>query len=212
MKASKAEIEIHFLVSSGDSLALTKLYDEYGDRIVSLLGTRYPGVARQDDAQLYDAVNQAFFGYHRNPGTFDPEKNTLQRFLEIAAERDLKNILEKEARQGKKKNLPDDVELEEKFWNSIVKEQVEPESQMIAKETIGLLDSELAVHFESAEDRIMAAMIIAGERETSAYAAVMQINELTKAEQMEHVKRAKDRIKRVLERKDVEGKIKQLLK
>jgi len=48
MKASKAEIEIHFLVSSGDSLALTKLYDEYGDRIVSLLGTRYPGVARQD--------------------------------------------------------------------------------------------------------------------------------------------------------------------
>ena len=212
MKASKVELELHALVTNGDRLALTKLYDLCGERIINLLGARYPGVARQDDAQLYDAVNQAFFGYHRNPSTFDPERNTLQRFLEIAAERDLQNILEKEARHGKKKNLPGDVELEEKFWNSIVNEQQEPENQLIAKETIALIDSELAVHFESSEDRVMASMIISGERETKAYAAVLQINELTVEEQKNEVKRAKDRIKKVLERKEVEDKIKRFLK
>jgi len=212
MKASKVELELHALVSSGDSLALTKLYDAYGERIIVLLGARYPKVANKDDAQIYDSVNQAFFGYHRNPGTFDPEKSTLKRFLEIAAERDLKNILEKEAKQGKKKNLPEDVELEEKFWNSVVQEQEEPENQLIAKETTTLIDLELTVHFESAEDRIIAAMIISGERQTSAYAAVLQITELTTAEQTGEVKRAKDRIKKVLERKDVENKIKKILK
>ncbi|WDF54336.1 hypothetical protein [Mucilaginibacter sp. KACC 22063] len=212
MKASKIELDLHILVSNGDSLALTKLYDLCGDHIINLLSARYPGVAKQDDAQLYDAVNQAFFGYHRNPGTFDPEKSTLQRFLEIAAERDLKNILEKEARHGKKKNLPDDVELEEKFWNSIVKEQQQPENLLIKKETINLIDLELANHFDSTTDRVLASMIIAGERETRAYAAVLQISELTAAEQQDEVKRVKDRIKKVLERKDVEDKIKQFLK
>jgi hypothetical protein len=212
MKASLVELSLHSLILEGDSLALSKLYDKYGDRVTALLSARYPKIATKDEALIFAAVNEAFFGYHRNPTTFDPEKNTLQRFLEVAAERDLINILSKEAKQGKKENLPDDVELEVNFWNSIKKDQHGPENEMIAKETFELVAKEIANHFTSVTDRAMAVMIISGERETSAYVDVLQIQELTPQEQKNKVKKVKDRIKKVLDRKDVEDKIKDLLK
>jgi len=212
MKASPAEVGLHALILAGDSLALSKLYDSCGERIVGLLSSRYRQTAAKDEALILAAVNEAFFGYHKNPATFDPEKGTLQRFLEVAAERDLLNLLAKEAKQGEKQNLPDDVELEVNFWNSIKKDQDGPENQMIAKETMDMVATELCVHFPSAADRALAVMVLAGERETSAYADVLQIRNLTQQEQKDEVKRVKDRIKKVLERKDVVVKIKDLLK
>jgi len=213
MRASQVEYELHTLILAGDSLALAKLYDDvYGELVVDILASRYPKVAAKDETLILAAVNEAFFGYYRNPATFDPDKSTLQRFLEVAAERDLQNILAKEAKHGIKKNLPEDVELETIFWNSIKKEQDGPEYQIIAKQTIGLVKTALAGHFDRSEDRIVAAMIIAGERETNAYSAVLQIDDLTQEEQMDEVKRVKDRIKKVLDRKGVVDKIKNLLK
>src|SRR5689334_2057725 len=115
-------IELHQLILKGDDLALSKLFDLYGGSVARKLKNWYQSTANADAALIYEAVNEAFLGYFRNPYTFDSRISTLERFLEVAAERDLKNILVREKKHLALKKTPIDVELHEKLWNSIAKE------------------------------------------------------------------------------------------
>ncbi|MXV14341.1 hypothetical protein [Hufsiella ginkgonis] len=212
MKATQTEIEYHLLIQSQDSLALSKLYDKYGELIMGKLSRHYPKIAMKDESVILDAVNQAFFGYYKNPTTFNPQLSSLHRFLEIAAERDLKNIIQKEAKHNNKQNLPEDVELENNFWNRIQKQEEDGESKLIFKETAHLLEVILAEHFDESADRDIAKMILAGERETKPYAQVLKLSDEPTDIQKAEVKRAKDRIKKVLERNNITAKIKEIIR
>lgn len=211
MIANDVGLELHSLVKGRDDLAFAKLYDYYGAAIATALQRWYPKIARNDDAFVLEAVNEAFLGYYKNPETFDPNKNTLQRFLEIAAERDLINILEREKKHAGKENLPENVELEEKFWNSIKRNTQSTDEGVIEQETMDLIDKELSSHFFCDSDIILVKMILQGVRETDAFSEVLQIQELSKEEQKKEVKRTKDRIIKVMERNQVVLKIKNLL-
>jgi|ERR1051326_8555567 hypothetical protein len=203
--------ELHQLILKGDGLALSKLYDLYGAEVIRKLKGWYRKLAKTDTALFVEAVNEAFLGYYRNPFTFDPNKNTLLRFLEIAAERDLKNILVREKKHLETQKVPDNVELEEKFWNSISKNAKMPDGQLIFNESMALINKELANHFDNDLDLKLAKLVIAGERETDVFSGVLEIEELEIAEQRSEVKKNKDRIKKVLERNGVEEKLKKLL-
>ncbi len=76
---------------------------------------------------------------------------------------------------------------------------------MIDKEGDGILNTELKKHSDSDRDIEMANLILARERDTSVYAGVLAITHLNFDEQQQEVKRNKDRIKKVLDRK-IKGK------
>lgn len=211
MKATYLELELHSLIMAGDDLALAKLYDHHGESIFTALCRWYPKIAQKDKAFLLEAVNEAFWGYYKNPQTFDPDKNTLQRFLEIAAERDLINLLQREKRYFEKSNLPEDVELEEKFWNSIKRDTQATDGRIIEREIMHLIDKELSTHFLNETDITLAKMVFQGIRETDAFVEVLQIQGLKKEEQRREVKRHKDRIIKVIERNQIKSKLKSLL-
>lgn len=205
------ELELHRAVMDKDDLALAKIFGLYSDHLIACLKRWFPKPARQDEALVLEAVNEAFWGYYKNPVTFNPKKNTLERFLEIAADRDMRNILQREKKHFKKRNLPQDVELEEKFWNSVKKDEGSPDEQLIHNQSIEILHKELSNYFTNELDVRLAKLIIAGERETSTFSELLKIEELTIEKQRIEVKKHKDRIKKVLERNQIESKLKNLL-
>ena len=212
MKATLIELDHHKAVLDKDDLALSKLYDLYGDKIIRTLKRWYRTVAKRDEALIFEAVNEAFYGYFNNPSTFNPQQNTLQRFLEIAADRDLKNLLSKEKKHLLRKDLPEDVELEEKFWNSIAKSDNSADATIITDEMMQAVQQLLAIYFLTDTDILLAKMVLSKDRETELYIKVLQIEQLTIGEQRKEVKKTKDRIKKVLERNDIESRIKNLLR
>ncbi|HLG40901.1 MAG TPA: hypothetical protein VI461_14575 [Chitinophagaceae bacterium] len=202
--------ELHQLILKQDDIALSKLFDLYSESIARKLKGWYRKVAKMDVALIYEAVSEAFLGYFHNPLTFNPNISSLHRFLEVAAERDLKNILVRENKHMEAQKAPNDVELHELFWNSISTDIKKPDEKLVFSEAMELVEKELATYFETETDIRLAKLVIAGERETEIYSAVLEIEELDIEEQRAEVKRNKDRIKKVLKRNGVEEKLKQI--
>lgn len=210
--ASEKEREIHQLILKGDDLALSMLYELYGESVVAKLKSLYRQIGRTDDAIIFEAVNEAFFGYYKRPMTFDPGKNTLRRFLEIAAERDLKNLLEKnKTRSHGKEKLLKDVELDAKSGNRPTEEERNPEFQVIYDHSMTEIEKELRTHFNTDEDVELAKLVLSKVRETEKYASILGIDELPDKEKRTIVKKNKDRIKAVIDRKNIEEAIKKLI-
>ncbi|MBU5819116.1 sigma-70 family RNA polymerase sigma factor, partial [Acinetobacter baumannii] len=145
-------LALHQLIQSGDTLALAKLYDKYGENIVNVLRIDFADVANQDDSYLFEAVNEAFMGYYTNPHTFDPTQKTLKNFLILAAKRDLQNIIEKNKKHKGKLNLSTNVEVEENSWNKSENNTHLPDAEIIENESIGLVNKELSKHFNRESD------------------------------------------------------------
>jgi hypothetical protein len=211
MKATDKELEQHALIISRNDFALAKLFDELGDHIVAALKKWYEKVANMDEGLILEAVNEAFWGYYKNPETFNPNQNTLLRFLEIAAERDLKNILEREKKHLKKINIPENVELEENYWNSITRVNQSTDGSLIEEEALKQVKAELSKHFKTEIDIELAKHILFGERQTEVFSKLLNIETLDVNDQKKQVKKHKDRIKAILTRHEVEAKIKRIL-
>jgi len=204
-------LELHQLILIGDDIALSKLYDLYGEEIAKKLKTWYSLAARIDVSLIYTAVNEAFWGYFRNPLTFNPEKSNLLRFLEIAAERDLQNILAKEEKYLIAKKAPADVELEEIFWNSLIQDHTSADGELIINEMMAQVNGILGNYFRTDQDIKLAKLVISQERETKYFALILQIEDWSNEEQKMEVKRHKDRIKKTLERHLVIEQLKRLI-
>lgn len=208
-KATDPERELHSLIIEGDDLALSKLYELHGDSVIRSLKLWYKSI--KDEALIFQAVNEAFLGYYKNPKTYNPELNTLQRFLEIAADRDLKNILQKEKKLKNNENIVEGVELVPKSRNSIIKDENETDDQLILDQSMSEVNKELSKYFKTDSDVSMAKLILSSERSTKVFAKTLKIEHLSFEEQKVLVKKNKDRIKKVLERNQVEARVKALL-
>lgn len=213
MKAKGAtikELELHNSIVSGSDIALSRLYELYGEVIIKYLKRKFNKIARTDDSPILEAVNQTFLDYFQNPTGYNPAIIPLQKYLEMAAKMDLLNILEKDKRYSKKKELPADVELQEKFWNNTIETTETIDGEIIQTEIMNRIDQELAKHFNSDEDRLMAKLILAKERKTEVFAEILGIKNTDSDIQKTEVKKNKDRIKKVIERNELEKRIKAL--
>jgi hypothetical protein len=211
-KALQIDIDLHKLILAKDDLALVKLFDRYGESVITKLKQWYPETAYKDHNLILGAVNEAFFGYYQNATSFNPALNSLQRFLEIAAERDLINFLKKEKKHYTKRiNNPNSVELQEQIWNSAIDEGENPEYRLIQNEVLDKVQRLLKGYFSNSNDLELAKMILMNERKTEVFAEMLQLTEKEKTEQEKIVKRHKDRIKKILQRNDIEEKLKRLL-
>ena len=211
MKASLIEWELHNAVLEKKDIALSKLNTMYALQIIQILKCKYQAAAKRDEVYMFEAVNEALRGYYNNPGTFNPEKYKLFSFLLVAADRDLQNILLREKKHLNRKDLPEDVELQENFWNTSIKPHGSADDTIQIEETMAIIHNFLESLFPNERDIILVYMILAGERETESYSEVLEIEELTKSEQRTEVNRHKDRIKKMLERNDAENRIKSLI-
>lgn len=197
MPATPEESELHKLIINGDEIAFSKLYSLYSEDIFVSLKNLYPGIAQKDDALIMEAVSDGFLGYYRNAKTFNPKVTALKRFLHIACERDLINILDKEARKTKKMKI---VEVGEHFWTQKESGQENPETILIQNESEQVEIDDLRSLLKSEIDIELAILIRRKERKTEMFSKILKIDTLPTSEQQKIVKQNKDRIKAILKR------------
>jgi hypothetical protein len=208
-QASPDEIELHKLIRSGDDLAFAKLCDKYLESTIKKVRNFNWQIHLSDNSFITEVVIDSFYGYFYNPEKFNPEKQTLERFLVMDVEGDLKNAWAKRTKhQQRFKSIKNGGEFDEQNGNSKtveIKNMNTPSQVIIDEEADKILNTELRKHFDSDKDIEMANLILSKERDTNAYASVLEITHLDFEEQQHEVKRNKDRIKKVLDRK-IKGK------
>jgi hypothetical protein len=198
--ASDKEREIHALILAKDDLAFAKFCDEYYETVFNKVKHFNPGIYKTDDTLLADVITDVFLKYFQQPERYHPEKQSLEYFLVMDAEGDLKNAWQKLKRQEKK--FPNSVELDKKNGNSgIEDDEFDPFERLIDKEAGALLDKTLHSVFDSETDVLVAQLMLAGERRSSEYARVMNILHLPEETQQLQIKQQKDRVDKVIRRK-----------
>lgn len=204
-KATPEEIELHNQIQSGDDLAFAKLCDKYLEPTIKQVRNFNWKIHLSNGTLITEVVIDSFYGYFNNPQKFNLEKQTLEKFLVIDAEGDLKNAWAKEKRRQQKfEIIKNEVEFEKQFGKSAlgkVKNLNTPNQILINNEASKILEAELKKLFNAEKDIEMANLILSRERETCVYAEVLEITHLEFEEQQQEVKRNKDRIKKVLDRK-----------
>lgn len=200
-QASDKEREIHTLILSKDELAFAKFCDAYYELIFNKVEAFNRLIANEDETLIADIVTDVFLNYFKNPERYDPEKQTLEKFLVMDAEGDLKNAWAKRKRQNKK--FAKSVELDNENGNSIINdnELFTPYDNLIHKEAAEELDNKLKELFKDETDIIIAHLMLSGERSSAEYARVLRIEHLDKDNQRLEVKKQKDRIDKVIQRK-----------
>lgn len=174
------------------NLLYCRLLDELSGR---------PRFRRVDPGWIADAVTEALFEYCRKPDRFDPARGrTLDRYIALAAHRNVLNAIRSARRRrnheaiasGRKHELlENDVEVGSPAGNVLAKEAAEAAERRSAR-ILELLKTDM--------DRRIFELQLRKERRTAVYAEVMGITHLPLAEQRKEVKRAKDRIDKLIER------------
>lgn len=203
MKATPGELDLHKRLLAKDETASSELINTYLTSLVKKISqfAKYQSVQKSNPEIIWDSVCEALFNYIRNPMFYNPGKASLEKFLLMSADGDLKNAIAKEARhQRRKENFSTNVELSVLRGNNI------KEGKSVDQ---NLLDDELWRYIKTIlttdVDRALVRLILDGERQTEQYAKVLKISSLSLEEQRKEVKKAKDRIKVRLKRAGWEG-------
>src|SRR5262249_6624457 len=144
-----------------------------------------------DEHHIQTAVADALLAYAADPSCFDPEQGVpLDRFLQMAAQRNVLNLLRGDARRRAR---------EQKVAASRPERSVEldPVAGNIFQEELARWQQEherLLAMLDDPVDREILKLRLAGVRDTAAYARVVEVTHLPQAEQRRHVQRAKDRL------------------
>lgn len=198
--ASDKEREIHALILAGDDLAFAKFCDAYYETVFNKVKAYNSKIYALDDTLVADVVTDAFLNYFRRPERYHPEKQSLEYFLVMDAEGDLKNALQKIKRHEKK--FPKPVELDAKDGNSYIDEELSnPFEALLDKEASRQLNKTLSSLFDSESDIQVAQLMLAGERRSTEYAKALGIENMPDELQQLEIKRRKDKIDKTIKRK-----------
>ena len=151
-----------------------------------------------DEHIVAEGVTDAILDYCENPQKFDATRGVpLDGFIRMAARRNVSNLLRGEKRRkvreekyGRAK-LESPVELSGSVGNLLQKDKKMRVQRPMAEAMTILKDK---------KDQQIHKLRLQGERRTQVFAQVLEINHLTAEVQRREVKRAKDRIDKVLER------------
>jgi len=201
------QYEQHNLLLAGDPVASAIIADRIYPIMIKHLQYKYPEISQDI---IVSAATDAMINYLKRPEQYNPQKASLEGYLKMAANGDLKNILKSEKIRSRKEilrdplvNEKDIVELHEGLPELVAEKAFigstassTPEIELGEKEQ----EEMLAQIFCNDVDQRLGLMVINGVRETSHYAEVLSINSLPVTEQRILVKQHKDRIKKRLER------------
>lgn len=173
-------------LDSGTPTGREELAVRFLPLLARFLAERFPRVA----ADLRDdAADRALIDFLSAPQRFDPARSGLGAYLRMAADGDLRNLLEAERRA--RRGIPLDS----------VAEPIDHRNMMRDAE-LTWDDPRLAAALTTldAAERTAFELMFEGVRETSAFAARLGLAHLAAGEQVAAVKRIKDRVKKRLAR------------
>ncbi len=186
------EVAAHFQrLCDGDPVAQTDFITAVLDPLVSHLRRRRPDA---DEHACITAAEDAVLDLIRKPTIYNPAGRTLIGFLRMSAEGDLLNALKKEAKHHRNRDSAECVEFAPDDGNTSAEE--------LADDLPSFDDPIIRAAIDSftATERAVLELMLAGEKATTAFAAALEIGELSSDEQAREVKRVKDRIKMRLQR------------
>ncbi len=175
--------ELHALMMQGDVTAPARIAEFFLPLIISRLKSK-----KIDQEMVDTAVADALLGYFKNPAQYHPGKLPLGKFLLMSARGDLKNMLSRRTKEVERFGFTESVEL-----GSSSSEQSDEKTNDKLPAMLNVLDKET--------DKQIVSLMAEGVRETAAYATVLGISNLPSQEQAKIVKRNKDRVIKLLQRK-----------
>ena len=194
-KQPAAFLCLHRRLLEGDRVAPAELMELLLSPLIGEMKREYPTT---DVHLVSDGVTDALLDYCARPGSFDQTRGVpLSRFLAKAAWRNIANILRSEtrrkAREAKALEAADQnvVELYPATGN--------PQQNAVLDTKQGL--AELVRSLPDPADQQVFQLKAMGERRTEIFAKAMGITHLPIEQQRREVKRAKDRIDKVMERR-----------
>jgi hypothetical protein len=191
-------LRLHGRLCENDPVATADVCRAYAEPLRAWLGRRVPWA---DPHLVQSAVNDALFRYVQEPQAYDPARLDLGAYLRMAAWRDLFNLLRNEQRHQRRRLPWSDVELGEERGNIPGREE-EPSRRLEREEEAARREAFLSSvrdELTPEEGRVLDLMC-EGERDTRRFAAALGALGLPAAEQVREVKRAKDRIRKRLQR------------
>jgi len=189
--------QVHQRLLQGDPTAPSEVILAYLEPLTRRLRQRFPDV--KDETIIQDAVTDALFQYVQSPGRFDPAKSGLSSYLTMAARGDLLNALARERRRAARQ-VPLEAVAEAALPGNNLREDEDPaasaEDQVAASKFVHRVRQQVS----DLRDREILELMLAGERKTTRYAGLLQIEDRSEDEQRRIVKRHKDRLKKRLQR------------
>jgi RNA polymerase sigma-70 factor (ECF subfamily) len=185
---------LHRRLCAGDRTASEELAELILDPLVDAISCRFPYI---DEQTIWDGVVDALLDYCARPHQFDEgRKVPLDRFLRMASRRNVMNLLRGEARRRAREetahsNVSAAVELDPAAGNILQQE----ETRELQRQQEGMMK-----RLSDPRDQQILALRLQGERRTEAFADILGISHLPIEAQRRGVKRAKDRIDKILRR------------
>lgn len=184
------ERALHRRLVEDDPVAPAELAATYLASLFNWLKNRN----RQVDEHLCEeAAEDALLVLIRNPASYHPDKRSLEAYLRMSGQGDLRNRLRKERKYLQRHRSWDDVELHKEAGKYHGAENPVPDGdeKPIRLESIVTQENE---KLSEPERRVMD-LLQKGERRTAVFAEAFGVSHLPLQEQRREVKRVKDRLK-----------------
>ena len=95
-RVSSSELQLHYSVLEKGSGVFPRIFEIYNPQLLSCVFRWYKHFLHDDPTLAQEAVYRAVKHYSEHPRTFNPVHGSLQRFLEIATDRCMQSIFERE--------------------------------------------------------------------------------------------------------------------
>lgn len=189
-------LDLHKRLLQGDRTASEEVASQLLAPLARQLSRKFPFT---DEQIVSDGVTDAILDYCENPQQFDVTRGVpLHNFIHMAARRNVLNSLRGEKRRKAREekyrqaSLESSVELSGSAGNPLQKDK---NIQVQRRQTV-----EITILKDKKDQRIQE-LRLQGERRTQVFAQILGIDHLPTEVQRRQVKRAKDRIDKLLERR-----------
>lgn len=188
---------LHARLLAGDPVAPADLAEAYFDPLAAWLQRQNPRVT--DPHLCTIAAGEAIIALIKSPRSYDPARRSLEGYLRMSAQGDLRNLLRTERRHGLRRASLDAVELSPVAGKYLWDVEGDPARIMEREAEVAAIPSPELPGLTPQEEQVLALMR-QGERRTRAYARVLGLDQLAAPEQRRGVKRVKDRLQKRLTR------------
>lgn len=184
-------LELHRRVLANDPVASADLFQSIHGPLIGVL-MRSPDLVNLATEEAADLATDAILEYLRDPTKYDPDRAGLYSYLAMIAKSDAINFLQ--SRKRHKKGFRKIVELSAAERN-LVEESADSEldaTRILSKYGSELVDDEM--------DAAVLRLMLAGEKDTEAYAAALRIEGEDFETKKALVKQRRDKLEKRLRR------------
>ncbi len=191
------EQALHKRLLEGDPTAPPDVFAAFYEHLACWLRSKYPSLAPGIDEDVYwQAAFRAIHDYVTAPHKYDPSRRGLKGYLHMAADGDLKNLLQREQYRRSRSVPIENIADPPLYRNESMEEGDEDVRQrLLADLSKGLPPEEIEA----------LPLVLNGERSTDELARVLKVDHLPREERERAVKRFKDKVKRRAQRRGAEN-------